>query len=243
LQTLQQRIDADAAILASIAGHAGNPTIGQRIRRIETQWTELKQGLRRLSAARSFTRHSELVGELLYLINDLGEEAGLLDDDTEHALLADAAINLLPLVTETQGQARGMGTGAAAQKACDIPLQVKLRFLLQRTRSTIETAQTELQGKAEAQGLEASLAASEEFLRLLETRILDAGDIDIPPDEVFATATRAIDKSFALLDQLLDTLQRQLEAEAARCRRYWRISQLTAAGLLAPAAWLVQLAV
>ena len=243
LQTLQQQIDADAAILATITARGNGPVIGQRIQRIEAQWSSIKQDLQRLSASRSFALHSELVTELLYLINDLGETSGLLEDDSAHGGLADAAINLLPLLTETQGQARGMCTGAAAQKECDIPQQVKLRFLLQRTRDTIDGTRQELRDKAEARGLDDCLSASEDFLHLLETRVLNADRIDIPPDEVFTTGTRAIDRSFALLDQLLDVLQRQLTNEAARCQRHWRLSQATATGLLAPAAWLVQLAV
>ncbi len=243
LQAQQQHIDADARILTRLAGQAPCRLIAQRIQRIETQWAALKQALQRLSSERSFALHSELVAEILYLINDLAEESGLLEGSGEQSQLADAAINLLPLVTETQGQARGMATGAAAQQACGIPQQVKLRYLLARTRRTIDTARDELRGKAEARGLEDSLAATADFLRLLDTRILAAPRIDIPPDEVFAAGTRAIDRSFVLLDQLMDALQRQLKADAARRERRWRLSQITATALLAPAAWLVLLAV
>ena len=243
LQAQQQHIDTDTYILTRLTGQTSCRVISERIQRIETQWSTIKQELQRLSSTRSFALHNELVGEILYLINDLGEEQGLLDEDSGFTQLANAAINLMPLVTETQGQARGMATGAATQQKCGIPEQVKLRYLLTRTRSAMGTARGELQGNTEAQGLDDSLAATEDFLCLLETRILETQRIDIPPGEVFAAGTQAIDRSFVLLDQLMDALQRRLAADTARCERQWRLSQLTATGLLAPAAWLVQLAV
>lgn len=240
---LQQQIDSDAHILVTLSAQASCNTVNQRIRRIEGPWSGIKQDLQQLSPGQSFTLHSELVGEVLYLIHDLGEECALLDSDSDFAYLANATINLLPLVTETQGQARGMATGAAARKACDIPLQVKLRYLIERTRTTIDTAKGELQGKLGARGLDDSLITTESFLQLLETQILNTENIDIAPDRIFAAGTQAIDKSFALLDHLIDALQQQLETEASRSQRCWRVSQLTATGLLAPAAWLLQLAV
>ncbi len=243
LQTQQQHIDADARILTRLAGQTSCRVVSERIQRIEAQWSTIKQELQRLSSTRSFDLHSELVGEILYLINDLGEKQGLLDEDSGFTQLANAAINLVPLVTETQGQARGMATGAAAQQECGIPEQVKLRYLLARTRSAIGMAKGELQGNAEARGLNDSLATTEDFLQLLETRILETPRIDIPPGEVFAAGTQAIGRSFVLLDQLIDALRQQLEVKAKRCGRQWRLSQVTATTLLAPAAWLVQLAV
>ena len=243
LQAQQQHIDADAHILTRLAGRASCRVVSERIQYIEAQWSTIKQELQRLSSTRSFALHSELVGEILYLINDLGEGSSLLDGDSGFTQLADAAINLVPLVTETQGQARGMATGAATQQECGIPEQVKLRYLLERTRGAIGRAKGELQGNTEARGLDASLTATEDFLRLLETRILETQRIDIPPGEVFAAGTQAIGRSFVLLDQLMDALRRRLATDARRCDRQWRLSQVTTTILLAPTAWLVQLAV
>ncbi|HHH48604.1 MAG TPA: hypothetical protein ENK51_06940 [Gammaproteobacteria bacterium] len=242
LQAQQQRVDDDARILGRLAEQPLCRAVNARIQRIEAQWSDIKGKLQRLSATRSFALHSELTSEVLYLINDLAEGGGLLDGDSGFTQLADAAINLLPLVTETQGQARGMATGAAAQQECGIPQQVKLRYLLARTRDATGRAKEELQGQTEARALDDSLVATEDFLQLLETRILETAHIDIPPEQVFAAGTRAIDRSFALLDQLLDALQGRLAADARRCQRQWRLAQITATGLLAPAAWLVQLA-
>lgn len=243
LQTQQQHIDADAHILTRLAGQTCCRVVSERIQRIGTQWSTIKQELQHFSSSHSFALHSELIGEILYLINDLSEKQGLLDEDSGFTPLANAAINRLPLVTETQGQARGMATGAAAQQKCGIPEQVKLRYLLARTRSAIGMANDELRGNVEARGLSDSLIATEGFLRLLETRILETQHIDIPPTEVFAAGTQAIDRSFVLLDQLIDTLRQRLAADASRCKHQWRLSQIIATTLLAPAAWLVWLAV
>ena len=243
LQGLQQQIDRDANILTTLSTRAPCLAAERRIQRIERQWSDIKRDLQQLSPAQSFTLHSELVGEILYLINDLGEEYALLDAHSDFAYLANAAINLLPLVTETQGQARGMATGAATRKACDIPLQVKLRYLIERTRDAIGKAKGGLQGKPEAGGLDESVAATESFLQLLETQILNVESIDIAPDKVFVAGTQAINKSFALLDQLIAALQQRLLTETTHSQRRWRMSQVTAAGLLVPTVWLVHLAV
>jgi methyl-accepting chemotaxis protein len=129
LTALQAQIDQDMELLAQRVAAGDCWGVAVRVHRIQGAWSFITQQVNGFEPAESFARHTALVSEVLYLINDVADAAGLLALTGDSSRLIDAAINTLPQVTETLGQARGMGTGVAARGKCGTDMRVKLRYL------------------------------------------------------------------------------------------------------------------
>ena len=241
LTELQARIDADMRRLQEITAGGDPWAVAGRCGQIRRQWDSLKGGLQKLQPQESFARHSLLIQELLYLINDIGDGAGLL---SHGGALAATIIDRIPLVTEILGQARGMGTGAATHGRCDTAMRVKLQFLLHKAQTVSDQLKRE---QGSTQGSKTGLRknaqeATENFLGLLRERIIEAPDISLSPSDYFSAGTQAIQHNFVLLDKLMEVLQSQLEADLARERNRRTLSRAAAGLLLLPALWLARLA-
>lgn len=182
LSQLQSGVDADMRPLAALSAGSDPWSVATRVGKVQDGWSFIKQQLAHFSPADSFARHTALMREILYLLNDVADAAGLMAEDTG-ARLIDAAVNQLPRVTETLGQARGMGTGVAARGKCTTDMRVKLRYLHANTQQVSaevaqgmrSTLQSDAGLKAQAaSALEESQRATQTFLAMLESRIIRA---------------------------------------------------------------------
>lgn len=254
LTTLQAQINKDIQALQTQL--SGNDCWGatDRVRKINKAWSTILENPGNSSASKSFSRHTALIAEVLYLINDVADAAGLLND-TGYSQLVDTAINTLPLVTETLGQARGIGTGAAARGRCSTDVRVKLRYLLTNTRqvsgavnkavlSTLSEQNTrEVSGfnKPATEALNESRQAIVNFLSLLETGIIHDRSIEITPADFYAAGTSAIQHSFTLLDIILTSLRQRLTADARNNQQQLRLAFAMSLVLLTPAVYFLQI--
>lgn len=260
LATLQSHIDNSMSEMDTrlcLGDHWG---VAKRARQVLDAWSTIKQQLNSMTAPESFGRHTALITELLYLINDVADAAGLLVETDDNARLIDAAINTLPLVTETLGQARGIGTGVAARGKCATDMRVKLRYLLANTRlvadevdqavrgalaekSTVQkgtTQETDFKTRA-GQALDDSQRATQAFLSVLESGIIHDRRVDVASTDVYAAGTQAIQHSFTLLDAILNSLHHRLSLTLkTNQRRLWQ-SRAMALALVLPAAYWLQL--
>jgi len=253
LSTLQTQIDRDMGVMEKHLLTTDQWGVAERARHVLSAWSTIRQQLNSFAAAESFARHTALITELLYLINDVADAAGLLDD-TDNTQLIDAAVNTLPLVTETLGQSRGMGTGAAARGTCGTDLRVKLRFLLANTRRVAEEVSqavwgTLAEGRTEQgaefktranNALDESQRATQAFLSLLETGIIHERTIDVAPADFYAAGTSAIQHSFTLLDIILTSLHFRFSQSAQNAKRRHWLSRGIALALIIPALYLLQ---
>jgi len=259
LATLQSQIDKSMSEMDTrlcLGNHWG---VAVRARHVLDAWSNIKQQFNSMTAPESFGRHTALITELLYLINDVADAAGLLTEADSNARLIDAAINTLPLVTETLGQARGIGTGVAARGKCATDMRVKLRYLLANTRRVADEVgqavrgtlaeeratqkgtvqETDLKTRA-GQALDESQQATQAFLSLLESGIIHDRPVDVAPTDVYAAGTEAIQHSFTLLDAILNSLHHRLSLTLKKNqRRLWQ-SHAMALALVLPAAYLLQ---
>lgn len=230
LSQLQGEIDAAMRTLAELPAKGDPWSVGARVQKMQDDWTLIKQQLVSFAPPESFARHTLLMMELLYLLNDVADAAGLLRAGAD-AKLIDAAVNQLPMVTETLGQARGMGAGVAARGKCATDMRVKLRYLHDNTqRVSAEVAQgmrVTLQGDASlkaqaATALEESQQATQGFLSMLESRIINARSVDIESAEYYNAGTEAIKHNFALLDAINTALMARLRVDTQQAlQRLW----------------------
>ena len=224
--------------------------VAARVGRIHSAWLFIKKHLNGFAAPESFARHTSLMTELLYLINDVADASGLLRLKNNNSRLIDAAVNLLPIVTETLGQARGMGAGVAARGKCTTDMRVKLHYLLDNARRILgdvaKHVEVALQGDANlnvraGSVLENSQQSTQVFLSMLESRIINVRQVDVAPAEYYGAGTEAIQYSFELLDVINNALMARLNGDRGRAqKKLWR-ARLTALLILAPAIYLLLL--
>lgn len=256
LMELQTQINRNMDKMGTLLSAGDALGVAERSQSILQGWSTITQQLNRFAAPESFGRHTALITELLYLINDVADDAGLLTETDSNAQLIDAAINTLPLVSETLGQARGMGTGVAASGKCDTDMRVKLRYLLANTQRVADEVGHAVQGALSGHtagekyhdtgftqrarsALDDSQQATRQFLSLLDTRIIHDNTVEVAPADFYNAGTVAIQQSFSLLDIILTALNHHLNLAAQVAgRRLW-LSRGLAAGLMLPAAYLL----
>lgn len=253
LTTLQTQIDQDMGVMEKHLITTDHWGVTERALHVLRAWSTIKEKLNTFAAPESFGRHTALITELLYLINDVADAANLLEDP-DNTQLIDTAINMLPLVTETLGQARGMGTGVAALGKCSSDMRVKLRYLLANTRRVAEEVGQTVQGTLSRRGAEQnadfktraasalgdSQLSTQEFLSLLETGIIHEHSIDVVPTDFYAAGTAAIQHSFTLLDTILTSLNFRLSQSAQKHKQHHWLSRGIALVLITPALYLLQ---
>ncbi len=176
---------------------------------IQREWSLLSQSIASLTPEQSFSRHTALIRKIIHLLGDMGEHLGLLDGEgSPLALLANTLLLRLPLLMESIGQARALGSGYAAKGQCGAVGRIRMNFLEQHIRECrheIRTSMTMENGPA-AQRVDA-------LLTVLNERFIRAEEIDIAPDAFFQTATDAIEACLGLWQ---DVAQKTGEAVAAR---------------------------
>jgi len=126
-------------------------------------------------------------------MGDMGEHLGLLDGEgTALARLSNTLLLKLPLLLESIGQARALGSGYAAKGQCGAVGRIRLSFLEQRIRECFEGVHLA------AIEDEAVSKKVEEFLHTLENRFIKTENVDISPAVFFQTATDAIESCLVL---------------------------------------------
>lgn len=156
---------------------------------LETIISELKQ----MTPEQSFSRHTELVRNTIHLIGDMGEHLGLMDNEgTPLAMLSNLLLLRLPLLMESIGQARALGSGYAAKGQVGAVGRIRLSFLESHIRECRENMHIPgNNGSAATEKVEA-------LLDLLEKEFIQADEVNISPEQFFKAATDAIESCLKL---------------------------------------------
>jgi hypothetical protein len=149
--------------------------------------------LKTLTPEQSFARHTELVRQIIHLIGDMGEHLGLMDNEgTPLAMLSNLLLLRLPLLMESIGQARALGSGYAAQGQVGAVGRIRLSFLESHIRECRQNMHIPGgNGKAATDKVEA-------LLDLLEREFILAEEVNISPEQFFKAATDAIESCLKL---------------------------------------------
>jgi hypothetical protein len=160
---------------------------------IRRQWDHLVETSAQQIPETSFKQHTGLVREIIHLMGDMGEHLGLLDGEgSSLALLSNTLLLKLPLLLESIGQARALGSGYAAKGQVGAVGRIRLTFLDQRIRECYD-------GIREAAVVnEAVSKRVEALLDTLQNRFIVAESVDISSATFFQTATDAIDACLLL---------------------------------------------
>lgn len=187
IESLTQKIDQLVRETPELA------TDNRRLDEIKKHWSSLSNKLESLTSEQSFGEHTTLVRSVIHLMGDMGEHLGLMDGQgTQLATLSNALLLQLPLLLESIGQARALGSGYAAQGKCGAVGRIRLGFLEQRIRECRKTINTQNNSGG------AATSKVDTLLRTLEDKFVQADLVDISPDTFFRTATEAIDACLML---------------------------------------------
>lgn len=223
IETQQRSIDEVMARCAEAVRTQG-PSFSARWERLANQWRMLKSTVLALDAERSFLDHTRLIGSVLELLREAGDESSLtLDSAEENRRTAEVLVHRLPLLTEQLGQARALGASAAADGRVSTVAGMRLRFLTERVRealavvgSTVNALAAERDAATLRRHFEETARHTDDFLATLERELIEARQPTIAPDAYFRVASRAIDASYALFSTLAPILDGAFEGRERR---------------------------
>ena len=194
-------------ITALNAFHGQGLMTEKRWEGILNDWQALHTGCMALAAEDSFHRHSELIRAVLYSMGDIAERSQIVGICATDFALVDALWSKLPAVAEGLGQARGLGSSVAAKKYCSSVARIKLRFLEEHVRDTMGQVNNELahadlaQAGSFVQAWKEAYSSVNEFLTLLDEKLIDAEHPSIDAEHYFNAGTKALDAVFHVFDQ------------------------------------------
>lgn len=180
---------------------------------LASQWMDLcdtiENAAQRPDPEDSITRRSLLVARALGWLESLGlRRVGPVLGDDQAGLLS-TWVSTLPALGEHLGQARAIGSGAAARGRCTPAERLRLHFLASRAESLMH------QAVVDTPRLPAALPAIERVVRLLGVLRSDLLEGQPPGAErYFAEATAAIDAVYAWMQGCEDALAPTLAARA-----------------------------
>lgn len=177
---------------------------------IQASWDQMSSSIVAMTPEQSFAKHTDLIRKTIHLIGDMGEHLGMLDGEgAPLALMSNIFILLLriPLLMESIGQARALGSGYAAKGKCGAVGRIRLSFLEQHIRECQHEIRNSMTENSPAMERVNSL------LKVLNERFLHVEEINIAPDTLFRTATEAIEACLGLWQ---DVAQKTVECVETR---------------------------
>ncbi|HUX91284.1 MAG TPA: nitrate- and nitrite sensing domain-containing protein [Gallionellaceae bacterium] len=163
---------------------------------VEREWEMMSSAIAHINSEQSFHKHTVLIRKIIHLLGDMGEHIGLLDGEgSPLALLSNTLLLKLPLLMESIGQARALGSGYAAKGQCGAVGRIRMNFLEQHIRECQQDISTSTENTNATQRVNA-------LLNVLNERFIAVEEVNITPDAFFRTATDAIEACLNLWKDL-----------------------------------------
>ena len=243
MNNMQEIIATDIqAIDDCMSRHPLPRTLTSRWDLIKSNWHNLKNSVNTISPNESFERHSAIVTDILSLISDSADDMRIsAHPDNNLQQIAKTTFNLLPATIEVIGQARGIGTGAAAKGIVVTAVRIKLQFLHDRLTKTLSTTQQTInsclqnagaQFMVKQQSISNSFANTQNFLSTISENMLTTGPSKISAEEYFSSGSKAFDSNIQLFDAISLALGADLSERIPRQKANLRWMILGSATLL-----------
>lgn len=174
-------------------------------------WSRLERSALSLPGSENIKQHNQLIANMLQLIEDIAAHHNLLFMTHPGDGVGTLWRELL-YTTEWLGQARALGTGIAAAGQSTGVERIRLGFLCERIQALSSIAHTDLAGhnRTGAQSLKEAGQTVSILLSVIETEFLSATAPKLPATAYFDQATQAIGAQFAVVDEMLLSLQHQV---------------------------------
>jgi len=196
---------------------------------ITSSWKSLLATSATLSPAQNFEQHSKIIGLLEELLIIIDERSGLTFNENRTASYsARLIINQLPVSLETLGRIRGISAGTAAKgavmtRAHYTTLSDAIQFVKQYEKAIHHSLDIikEYSPKISAhisQGASVFFKNTDNFIQLVNTKILEPDLITVKANQIFQSGTEAITSAQKLEDILGHQLQSILENRISALR-------------------------
>ena len=218
MEKLQQEADAKLLSMRRQISERREWSDKRILHAIEEKWQSIKQNVYTMPADRCFYNHSRLIALVIERLEDdalelLGFAQRSTSQQQRHiSSIISMLTRELPQVLESIGQARGIGTGVAAQQNSSVANRVNLKYLHSNALSIIDNKlvplraslvqQSEMSQHSMESCFENAVNASRQFLNLLKHELIDTPHPTVAPDTYYKQGTVAIEAEFRLFDQL-----------------------------------------
>lgn len=196
---------------------------------IKARWLDLKSRALTISAQDSADAHTRFINNDVFpLIFKISNKSGLvLDPDLDSYYTIDLMVNKVPDLTEILGQARAYGLNAIGRKSASGDQRL-LSTLVVRGRDGIGEVNKRLNIVLQVNAffepqlrpaIVDDMATTNQFLDLVEGRIITPPSIDITPAEYLSVADKSLDATFKLFDVAAPALDGLLLARIQRANQ------------------------
>ncbi|MCP5160980.1 MAG: PAS domain S-box protein [Hahellaceae bacterium] len=213
---IKEKLDAMRVVDAHLNGELSTT---EMFNSIAADWNYLEQNSFQLSPKDCFARHADLITKIIELIAHTGDKSNLiLDPELDSFYAMDLIINKIPLLTESLGQARGIGAsvitkGVAtpAQTTALIELHVSTKLAIDGVLASYQsgTSANEHFKDSLQTAYDAVASEAKTFSGQLDTLLSDQMH-SLNTQTYFQTGTRTIDNAYLLFDQSAALLERLL---------------------------------
>ena len=217
MEAAQAAVDAAATrVDAAFAAHGRGLDGGGPWVEWKRAWNHLKEGLATAKPQENFAAHGELIGRLIDVMGMVGDSSNLtLDPELATYYAMDLALVQVPGLTEQIDRGRAHGSLALSERSLPRERRDALIAIAVETGLRNQSIQTDA-GKLFSADPAAKAAlnrpfidagkAVDQFLANLDGRMLKADNLVYEPGKFADEATGAIDASFTLYDQVIETL-------------------------------------
>lgn len=180
------------------------------------QWQAIKANSMNQEAAVAVKHHSKLISDILALMTKAADNSAItLDPKLDTYYLGASIVSSLPNLMENMGKARALGSSIAAQDQFTSQSFVNLSILVNninlyadQLKSGLAVAVAENDSLKRDLGsiIDANNKAIAKMIHLLQKDLLEPESITISSNQVFETATHAINGSYKLYDAIAPKL-------------------------------------
>jgi methyl-accepting chemotaxis protein len=220
----EARLNLEAQIESDVtAVDAADQQLGQSLGTtsswdtIKVRWRDLRGRVLSLSPGESYTRHTQLINDILAHIQLVGDKSGLrTDPELDTFYLADAILVQMSYTSEYLGQLSSYGTGVAARRSMSANDEAQIRFLTRQIANQAVFLENNMKAAfgynsklSDTLGgaLTTALSSTGYLTGVARRDLLQADKITIEPKVFYDAGTAAVDKVFRLYDQTNATMR------------------------------------
>ncbi|WP_121455199.1 methyl-accepting chemotaxis protein [Acidovorax sp. 106] len=229
----------------ALASSAHNRKLQPLAQQVQADWGALTTLVVAPStkAPDSFRAHTALIRlQLDWLYQVLDASTLTLDPEAASYYLMSGALEHLPGLTESLGQARALGAAALTRRELSPADRAAILTVVTTARLQADKAQALLSRSGEADPrVQRALATAQKqaaegasrALQTMQEQLLAPTELSHAPKAYFASLTEAIDTQFALIAKGYETLDTLLEERVAQAQRFmWWFSAALLAALV-----------
>lgn len=191
-------------------------TTNERWLSFNDHWLRLSQHQQGVSAENSFKQHTNIIANILHLLEDIAEQHCLMKEYLDDFNNIGFLWRELLAITESVGQSRAVGTRAVTIKYCSSVDKIKLKFLQQHifvvSEEVLKTLLNVSQEREFAELVEQSLASTQRLTTTIADDILNVETIVIERSVYFELATNTMEMLNQAFSYQVKQLQQSLQS-------------------------------